>query len=147
MAAAYDGWRFGGNKPVGPCHASKQPAIKVSTGKQPLAGNLGAGDLPLGDEFVELAFPYAKVIGGFGGCQQLQTCALLHMPAQILLFDFFELSTPNARGSRVITFKWNLLVPSTCFCPPMRTSSRSYGCRLPLRCRPPFLRRSLACRL
>jgi hypothetical protein len=73
---------------MGPCHASKQPAIKVSPWKQPFAGDLRAGDLPLGDEFVELAFPEAKVFGGLGGCQQLQTCALLHMPARILIFDF-----------------------------------------------------------
>src|SRR5262245_14582416 len=100
MAAAHDRRRFGWNDAIGPCHASKQPPIKVSAGKQPLAGNLRARDLPLGDEFVELAFPDPKVFGGFGGCQQLQTCALLHMPARILLFDFFEHSTPNASGSR-----------------------------------------------
>src|SRR5690349_96817 len=51
--------------------------------------------------------------------------ALLHMPARILIFDFWKQSTANASGSRDIAYKCNLLVPSTCFCPPTRTSSRS----------------------
>src|SRR5262245_22489387 len=50
-------------------------------------------------------------------------------------------------GQGVIAFKCNLLVPSTCFCLPTRTSSRSCACRLPLRCRPLLPLRCLACHL
>src|SRR5262245_29053352 len=146
MAAANDRRRFGGNDAVGPRHASKQPAIEVWAGKQPLAGNLRAGDLPFGNQFVELALPDAEIFSGLRSRQQPRACALLHMPARILLFDFSEQSTPNAPKSRFAAPKCNLLLPSTSSCTRTRISSRSCGCRLPLPCRPPSSLGSLVCR-
>src|SRR6516165_7528621 len=71
MTAAHDRRRFGRNNPVGSRHPSKQPAVEVGARKQPLAGDLRAGDLTFGNQLVKLALLYAEIVGCFGGRQQL----------------------------------------------------------------------------
>jgi hypothetical protein len=52
MAPADDRWRIGSGMLF---KAARQPAVQLDFGKQPAAGDFGAGDDALGDQFVELA--------------------------------------------------------------------------------------------
>ena len=66
--------------------------VELGLGKQPAAGDLGAGHDALGHHFVDLAFLEAEVGGGFGGGEKLHDVNL-HSHASFLTMPQTEKMT------------------------------------------------------
>ena len=81
VAAAHDRRRLGRQGAVRAHHAAEQPAVEIGAREQPLARHLGAGDLPVRDQLIELALLQPQVVRGLRRRQQAQTCVWLHFPA------------------------------------------------------------------
>ena len=71
VAATDDRCNFGARHAGGPRDAGGQPLVELGLGKQPAAGDLGAGHGALGHHFVDFTLLEAEIGGGFGGREKL----------------------------------------------------------------------------
>ena len=95
VAAADDRRRLRTRHAGRPRNAGGEPAIELGLGKQPAAGDLGAGHRALGHHFIDLAFLEAEIAGGFGGREKLHGS-----PARICIYFDLAQKLPKKQGGQ-----------------------------------------------